>query len=83
MMTFAKEFEGELWVKASDYQQKLTEAIEEANRRSNTSWTKMCTQMVEQEREACAKICDELETCSDAEFYGHEFSAAIRGRGLK
>ena len=27
MMTFAKEFEGELWVKASDYQQKLTEAV--------------------------------------------------------
>jgi hypothetical protein len=33
------------------------------------------------EREACAKVCDELETCSDAEFYGHEFSAAIRARG--
>jgi hypothetical protein len=33
------------------------------------------------EREACAKVCEELETCSDAEFYGHEFSAAIRARG--
>ena len=33
------------------------------------------------EREACAKVCDELETCSDAEFFGYEFSAAIRARG--
>ena len=33
------------------------------------------------EREACAKVCEELETCSDAEFYGHEFAAAIRARG--
>jgi hypothetical protein len=33
------------------------------------------------EREACAKVCDELETCSDAEFYGYEFAAAIRARG--
>ena len=37
--------------------------------------------IVEYEREACAKMCDELETCSDAEFYGHEFSKAIRSRG--
>ena len=33
------------------------------------------------EREACAKLCGELETCSDAEFYGHEFANAIRARG--
>ena len=32
------------------------------------------------EREACAKVCEELETCSDAEFYGHEFATAIRAR---
>jgi len=32
------------------------------------------------EREECAKLCDELETNSDAEFYGYEFSAAIRAR---
>jgi len=32
------------------------------------------------EREACAKVCDELETNSDAEFYGYEFSKAIRAR---
>jgi len=39
--------------------------------------------VAESEREACAKMCDELETCSDAEFYGHEFSKAIRSRGNK
>jgi len=33
------------------------------------------------EREACAKVCEEMETCSDAEFYGYEFAAAIRARG--
>jgi len=31
--------------------------------------------------EQCAKVFDELETNSDAEFYGHEFSKAIRERG--
>lgn len=36
--------------------------------------------VAQQEREKCARICDELETCSDAEFYGYEFSAAIRAR---
>lgn len=35
------------------------------------------------EREACAKMCEELETCGDAEFYGHEFANAIRARGNK
>jgi hypothetical protein len=29
--------------------------------------------------EEAAKMCETLETCSDAEFYGHEFAAAIRG----
>ena len=33
------------------------------------------------EREACAKLCQEMPTESDAEFYGHEFAAAIRARG--
>jgi hypothetical protein len=37
--------------------------------------------VAEHERNECAKICDELETNSDAEFYGHEFSKAIRERG--
>lgn len=39
--------------------------------------------VAEHEREQCAKVCDELETNSDAEFYGHEFSKAIRERGKK
>ena len=38
-------------------------------------------QAVEYEREACAKLCDELHTDSDAEFYGWEFADAIRSRG--
>ena len=37
--------------------------------------------VAEHERNECAKVCDELETNSDAEFYGHEFSKAIRERG--
>lgn len=35
---------------------------------------------VKAEREECAKVCEELKTESDAEFYGHEFAAAIRSR---
>ena len=37
--------------------------------------------VAEHERNECAKVCDELETNSDAEFYGYEFSKAIRERG--
>ena len=33
------------------------------------------------EREACAKLCQEMRSESDAEFYGHEFAFAIRERG--
>ena len=36
-------------------------ATDEANARSNASWTLMCKKMVEHEREACAKVCEELE----------------------
>ena len=32
------------------------------------------------ERQECAKVCEELKTESDAEFYGHEFAHAIRSR---
>jgi len=39
----AKEFDGELWVKASDHNQALKDAVQLA---------------VQQEREACAKVCD-------------------------
>ena len=38
----------------------VAEAIAEANRRANASWTLMCEKMVAIEREACAKVCDEL-----------------------
>ena len=40
----AKEFDGELWVKASDHNQALKDAVQLA---------------VQQEREACAKVADE------------------------
>ena len=33
-------------------------ATEEANARSNASWTLMCEKMVAFEREACAKVCE-------------------------
>jgi hypothetical protein len=33
-------------------------ATDKANARSNTSWTLMCKKMVEDERAACAKVCD-------------------------
>ena len=35
-------------------------ATEEANARANASWTLMCKKMVAFEREACARVCDEV-----------------------
>jgi len=35
-------------------------ATEEANAIANASWTLMCKKMVALEREACAKVCDEV-----------------------
>ena len=35
-------------------------ATEAANARANASWTLMCEKMVVAEREACAKVCDNL-----------------------
>ena len=35
-------------------------ATEEANARANASWTLMCKKMVAIEREACARVCDEV-----------------------
>jgi len=35
-------------------------ATEEANATANASWTLMCKKMVAIEREACAKVCDEV-----------------------
>lgn len=57
--------------------------IEElAGHRKVSAWViKLVADAVAIEREECAKLCEELETCSDAEFYGHEFAAAIRARG--
>jgi hypothetical protein len=37
--------------------------------------------VAQHEREACAKMCDNLVTASDAECYGYEFAEAIRARG--
>ena len=36
-------------------------ATEEANARANASWTLMCKKMVAFEREACAKVVDDIE----------------------
>ena len=36
-------------------------ATEEANARANASWTLMCKKMVAIEREACAKVVDDIE----------------------
>jgi hypothetical protein len=33
---------------------------EETNRRANASWSLMCEKMVAAEREACAKVCDDI-----------------------
>ena len=33
---------------------------EQANARANASWTSMCMKMVEAEREACAKVAEDM-----------------------
>ena len=48
---------------------------EEANRRANASWTLMCEKMVAAEREACAKVCDDMVL-----YTGYDCAAAIRAR---
>ena len=35
-------------------------ATEETNARANASWTLMCKKMVALDREACARVCDEV-----------------------
>ena len=57
-------------------------ATEEANAKANASWTLMCKKMVAIEREACARVCDEI----DKRNYIHQDNAAkcaadIRARG--
>lgn len=51
-------------------------ATDEANARSNASWTLMCKKMVEDERNACAELLLNLDLC------GQEMKAAeaIRAR---
>ncbi len=57
-------------------------ATEEANERANASWTLMCKKMVVLEREACAKVCDELSDKHTWEgSYANECAQAIRARG--
>lgn len=53
-------------------------ATEEANARANASWTLMCKKMVEAEREACAKVCEESNDIGSS--YG--LAQAIRARGV-
>jgi hypothetical protein len=57
-------------------------ATEKANARANASWTLMCEKMVAFEREACAKLCDELSDKHTWEgCYAAECAGAIRARG--
>ena len=57
-------------------------ATEEANARANASWTLMCKKMVALEREACAKVCDEISDKHTWEgSYADECAQAIRARG--
>lgn len=66
-----------------EYRKKeIQEATEEANARANASWTLMCKKMVAIEREACAKVCDDIDT----EYQGEDVLAtwcakAIRAKG--
>lgn len=55
-------------------------ATDEANARANTSWTLMCKKMVEDEREACARVC-EVMVRNGAWITKEEVAAAIRARG--
>ena len=56
-------------------------ATEQANARQNASWARMCEKMVAAEREACAKVCEDV---SD-QFHAHAMDCvvAIRERGQK
>jgi hypothetical protein len=50
-------------------------ATDKANTRSNTSWTLMCKKMVEDEREACDNLCQDIDGGDNM------FARAIRARG--
>jgi hypothetical protein len=49
---------------------------EETNRRANASWSLMCEKMVAAEREACAKLADQLIWADNK-----GVASAIRARG--
>ena len=49
-------------------------ATDESNARSNTSWTLMCKKMVEDEREACDNLCQDIDGGDNM------FARAIRAR---
>jgi hypothetical protein len=63
-MTPAKMFDGDLWMLASD----AVAMAENAYKKGQAA-----------EREACAKVCDELHYAADA--YGAQCAEAIRARG--
>ena len=63
-------------------------ATDEANARANASWTLMCKKMVDAEREACAKMCDEYSAVEKIEEFDRgwltcakNIALAIRARG--
>jgi hypothetical protein len=62
------------------------DATAEANARANASWTLMCEKMVADEREACAKVCDDMEEKAEGTECCKwptpiDCAAAIRARG--
>ena len=56
-------------------------ATDEANARSNASWTLMCKKMVEAEREECAKVCETNHGTIRRNLDSYQCAAAIRARG--
>ena len=77
----------EEWRKAAEEFAALVaqEATEEANRRANASWALMCEKMVAAEREACAKLVDDIEARYIAKDVDdpplEHIATAIRARG--
>jgi len=65
------------------------DAMEAATRAANESWSLACKKMVEFEREACAKVCEQpideiqvTDTISEVVYMdAHECAAGIRARG--
>jgi len=51
------------------------DAMEAATRAANVSWSLVCKKMVELEREACAKVCEEM---AYVDPQPHHYANAIR-----